>query len=409
MDFPLHFRCPISMELMKDPVTISTGVTYERKNIEKWFYTCKKKTCPTTMQVLHSFDMTPNHTLKRLILAWQNGKSQSQSHDDELSMKHHDELVSLINTIESSPFKVSSLKKLKSIVELGDHDVKDDFKKCGGVEVLVRIIQQILIESSDFVTFRACEEALSVLIKLPIVLEEEETINTLLQPGCMKSMAIILQRGSEEARFCTVSILQRMMKSDCQWNVVIEDQGIEFFKSLMEIMSDEICSKASSCALQVLIDILEKSKKSRLKAIEAGAMCTLIEILPDSSKSKSEKIMYLIKMMCECADGRMGFIEHGLGVAAITKKMLNISNIGTKIGVKIISLICNSHPTDKVLDDLLMYGSVKKLVALLHIGGSSTTKERVIKILKLHGDKWKKNPCFPYELKNYLGLESDSL
>ncbi|KAH0766088.1 hypothetical protein KY285_001959 [Solanum tuberosum] len=360
------------MELMKDPVTISTGVTYERKNIEKWFYTCKKKTCPTTMQVLHCFDMTPNHTLKRLILAWQNGKSQSH---DELSMKH-DELVSLINTIESSPFKVSSLKKLKSIVELGDHDVKDDFKKCGGVEVLVRIIQQILIESSDFVTFRACEEALSLLIKLPIVLEEEETIKILLQPGCMKSMAIILQRGSEEARFCTVSILQRIMKSDCQWSVVIEDQGIEFFKSLMEIMSDEICSKASSCALQVLIDILEKSKKSRLKAIEAGAMCTLIEILPDSSKSKSEKIMYLIKMMCECADGRMGFIEHGL---------------------------------DKVLDDLLMYGSVKKLVALLHIGGSSTTKERVIKILKLHGDKWKKNPCFPYELKNYLGLESDSL
>ncbi|PHT95256.1 hypothetical protein T459_03138 [Capsicum annuum] len=409
MDFPLHFRCPISMELMKDPVTISTGVTYERKNIEKWFYTCKKKTCPATMQVIHSFHMTPNHTLKRLIVAWQNGKSQSNSNTCPAYSMKHDELVALLNTIESSPFKVSSLKKVKSIVELGDHDVKDDFKKCGGVEVLVRIIQQVLIESSDFVTFRACEEALSLLIKLPIVLEEEETIKILLQPGCMKSMAIMLQRGSAEARFCTISIFQRITKSDCQWNVVIEDQGIGFFKSLMEIVSDEICSKASSCALQVLIDILEKSKKSRLKAIEAGAMCTLIEILPDSSKSKSEKIMYLIKMLCECADGRMGFIEHGLGVAAITKKILNISNVGTKIGVKILSLICNSHPTDKVLDDMLMYGAVKKLVALLHIGGSSTTKERVLKILKLHGDKWKRNPCFPSELKNYLGMESDSL
>lgn len=407
MDFPQHFRCPISMELMKDPVTISTGVTYERKNVEKWFYTYKKKTCPATMQAIHSFDMTPNHTLKRLILAWQNGKSQSNS-SSSFSNKH-DELVSLLNTIESSPFKVSSLKKLKSIVDVGDHDVKDDFKTCGGVEVLVRIIQQILMESSDFVTFRACEEALSLLIKLPFVLEEDETIKILLQPGCMKSMAIMLQRGSAEARFCTVSIFQRITKADCNWNIVIEDQGIEFFKSLLEILSDEICSKASSCALQVLIDILEKSKKSRLKAIEAGAICKLIEILPDSNKSNCEKIMYLIKLLCECADGRMGFIEHGLGIAVISKKMLNISNVATKIGAKILSLICNSNPTEKVLEDMLMYGTVKKLVTLLHISGSSSTKDRVLKIFKLHGDKWKKNPCFPYELKNYLGLGSDSL
>ncbi|KAJ8573450.1 hypothetical protein K7X08_009961 [Anisodus acutangulus] len=227
-------------------------------------------------------------------------------------------------------------------------------KNVVGLRFLLGSFNKFLTESSDFVTFRACEEALSLLIKFPIVLEEEDTIKILLQSGCMKSMAIMLQRGSAQARFCTVSIFQRITKSDYQWSNVIEDQGIEFFKSLMEIVSDEISSKENLCALQVLIDTLEKSKienrkiekskKSRLKAIEAGDMCTLIEILPDSSKSRSEKIMYLIKLLCECADGRLGFIEHGLGVAAITRKMLNILNVGTKIGVKILSLICNSHP-----------------------------------------------------------------
>ncbi|KAM1232407.1 hypothetical protein ACFX13_042966 [Malus domestica] len=49
-DFPpYHFKCPISMELMKDHVTISTGVTYERNNIEKWFFSYKKKTCHAAM------------------------------------------------------------------------------------------------------------------------------------------------------------------------------------------------------------------------------------------------------------------------------------------------------------------------------------------------------------------------
>lgn len=31
---PNHFRCPISLELMKDPVTLSTGITYDRETIE---------------------------------------------------------------------------------------------------------------------------------------------------------------------------------------------------------------------------------------------------------------------------------------------------------------------------------------------------------------------------------------
>lgn len=35
-NIPQEFKCPISMELMKNPVTISTGVTYERKSIEKY-------------------------------------------------------------------------------------------------------------------------------------------------------------------------------------------------------------------------------------------------------------------------------------------------------------------------------------------------------------------------------------
>ncbi|CAM8957107.1 unnamed protein product [Rhodiola kirilowii] len=33
---PSHFRCPISLDLMKDPVTLSTGISYDRESIETW-------------------------------------------------------------------------------------------------------------------------------------------------------------------------------------------------------------------------------------------------------------------------------------------------------------------------------------------------------------------------------------
>ena len=120
---PDHFLCPISKELMRDPVTIFSGVTYDRKSIEKWFFTYKKKTCPATMQQVSDFSITPNHTLKRLILSWQNANtittmSSSSSSDPSSSSKcGEEEMADLLNAVDSSPFKVTSLKKLRSVVD----------------------------------------------------------------------------------------------------------------------------------------------------------------------------------------------------------------------------------------------------------------------------------------------------
>ncbi|KAL1535850.1 E3 ubiquitin-protein ligase PUB23-like [Salvia divinorum] len=405
MDCPQDFRCPISMEVMKDPVTISTGVTYERKNIERWFRTYKKTTCPATMQCIELFDMTPNHTLQRLIAAWQSRRRGSPPPPPPASAKR-DELAAALGAIDSTPFKVSCLRRLRSIVELGD-EVKEDFKRLGGVEVLVRIMEQVLGENSDFAAFRACEEAVAVLRHIPMSDDDDEQIlQLLMSSNCMNSMAIVLQRGGAEARFGAVATFEKLARADYQWNYAAQDQGVGFFKSLLEIVSDEICSKASSCALKLLVQMLEASKKSRLKAIEAGAICTLVELLPESSRSKCERIMQLIKLLCELAEGRLAFAEHGLGIAAVSKKMLNVSSgCATKIGVKIMMLVASFHATEKVLEEMLMCGAVKKLVALLHVGaGQSTTKERAAKILKLHGREWRRYPCFTSDVKDYLGL-----
>lgn len=410
MDFPQDFRCPISMELMEEPVTISTGVSYERKNIEKWLFTCMKTTCPATMQRIENYDVTPNHTLKRLILSWQqNGYAPSSPPPSPVQQPStkHDELVSLIGTVGSTPFKVSSLKKLKAIIEMGS-ETKRDFKKSGGVEALVKIAVQVLDENSDFAAFRDCEEALLVLHRLELSEEDESLIQSCFsQPEPMKALAVMVQRGSAEARFYAISMFQKLAMAKFDWNVVIQDQGMDFFKSMLELVSDGICTKASSTALQVLIEIFNSSKKSRLKAIEAGAMCVLIEILPDSNRSKCEKVMELIKLLCECAEGRLAFLEHGLAIGAISKKLLHASNCATKIGVKILWAICKYHPTERVLEEFLAFGAVKKLVALLHIDGRSSTKDKVVMILKMHGSSWMRYPCFPTELGDYLGLVND--
>ncbi|XP_030550880.2 E3 ubiquitin-protein ligase PUB23-like [Rhodamnia argentea] len=403
MDYPLDFRCPISMEVMEDPVTIATGMTYERRNIQKWFFAYKKKTCPATMQSVESFDVTPNHTLKRLIIAWQSEKRPGNPLPAVRgSTERREQIVTLLEMLESSPFKVTSLKKLKLIIETDD-EAKANFVQSGGIQIVVRIMNQVLEEGSDFSIFRACEEALGVLHQL-LLSEEAKILEKLSKPESMKCVAAMLQRGSAEARIHATTILRQMAQSETHWTFVLQDHGIDLFKSLLELVSDEICTRASSYALEVLVEMLSASKKSRVRAIEAGAVCVLVELLPESNRSKSEKILALLKLLCECAEGRLAIVDHGMGIAAVTKKMLHVSSAATKLSVKIVWLIGSFHPSERVLEEMLICGSVKKLLALLHIDGRSSTKEKVIKMFKLHGQSWQRCPCFPNELKGYVGM-----
>lgn len=71
---PEELRCPISLQLMYDPVIIASGQTYERICIEKWF-SDGHNTCPKTQQKLSHLCLTPNYCVKGLVASWceQNG------------------------------------------------------------------------------------------------------------------------------------------------------------------------------------------------------------------------------------------------------------------------------------------------------------------------------------------------
>lgn len=66
---PEELRCSISLQLMYDPVIISSGQTYERVCIEKWFND-GHHTCPKTQQQLSHLFLTPNYCVKGLIGSW---------------------------------------------------------------------------------------------------------------------------------------------------------------------------------------------------------------------------------------------------------------------------------------------------------------------------------------------------
>ncbi|KAL2473703.1 U-box domain-containing protein 17 [Forsythia ovata] len=69
VSIPKDFCCPISFDLMRDPVIVSTGQTYDRESISRWMEEghC---TCPKTGQMLVHTQLVPNRALRNLIAQW---------------------------------------------------------------------------------------------------------------------------------------------------------------------------------------------------------------------------------------------------------------------------------------------------------------------------------------------------
>ncbi|KAI5391431.1 U-box domain-containing protein 16 [Lathyrus oleraceus] len=66
---PADYRCPISLELIRDPVVVATGQTYDRASIKLWIES-GHNTCPKTGQSLTHTDLIPNHALRNVIALW---------------------------------------------------------------------------------------------------------------------------------------------------------------------------------------------------------------------------------------------------------------------------------------------------------------------------------------------------
>ncbi|KAL6616500.1 hypothetical protein ACP70R_038770 [Stipagrostis hirtigluma subsp. patula] len=66
---PADFCCPLSLELMSDPVIVASGQTYERVFIRKWL-DLGYNICPKTRQTLGHTNLIPNYTVKQLIENW---------------------------------------------------------------------------------------------------------------------------------------------------------------------------------------------------------------------------------------------------------------------------------------------------------------------------------------------------
>ncbi|XP_074268504.1 U-box domain-containing protein 9-like [Silene latifolia] len=120
---PPEFRCPLSKQLMKDPVVISTGKTYDRPFIQKWLK-AGDMICPLTQQVLSHSLLTPNYLVREMISQWCKTRGikypdpVTSINEDGPTETDRDRFVSLLDEMSKSmPEQKSAAKELRLLTK----------------------------------------------------------------------------------------------------------------------------------------------------------------------------------------------------------------------------------------------------------------------------------------------------
>ncbi|KAB2607953.1 E3 ubiquitin-protein ligase PUB23-like [Pyrus ussuriensis x Pyrus communis] len=396
IDVPSFFLCPISLEIMKDPVTISTGITYDRESIEKWLFSSKNKTCPVTKQVVsEDSDITPNHTLRRLLQAW---CTMNASHGIERIPTpkppvNKSQIARLLRDAKKSPNGLAKcLRELRSISSDSEAN-KKSIEAAGAVEFLASTIINNIKNDRENVEN---EDALSILHNLNL---SEDVLKTLIgkEGEFVEALIKLMQRGSYESRAYAVMLLRSIF--EVADSTRMANVKPEFFAEVVQVLNDQISQQASKATLQLLIQLCPWGR-NRIKAVEAGAVMVLIELLLDTSSDRRtlEMTLMVLDMICGCAEGRAELLTHGAGLAVVSKKIMRVSKVASERAVRILFSICKFSATSSVLQEMMQLGVVAKLCLVLQVDSGSKTKDKAREVLKLHGRTWKNSTCIPSNL-----------
>ncbi|GMI87492.1 hypothetical protein like AT5G37490 [Hibiscus trionum] len=401
LTIPRGFRCPISLDLMNDPVMLSSGITYDRESIEKWIE-AGNITCPLTNQVLRSLEPIPNHVIRRKIQDW---CVENRSHG--------------VERIPTPRVPISSVEVSGILSKLDVACKKQDVKGC---RALVTKLKSLAKESQSnkrciatngaggalseaFAAFSAAasfdenvgvlEEILSALITMfPL---DGEAKNYLVSTPAIHCLIWFLSSGDLSRRRNAVLALKELVSSmeDQRKTLNILSQIESAIEALFKLIKNPICSTSTKASLTIIYHMIASSSNSSStiqKLVNLGIIPLLLETLVDTERSTSEKALGVLDGIVDNEQGREIAYNNALTMPVLVKKILRISNSATEFSVSILYKLCKNEQREDggVLVEALQVGAFQKLLLLLQLGCVEKTKERVselLKMLNLHRNK----------------------
>ncbi|ONK59220.1 uncharacterized protein A4U43_C08F4210 [Asparagus officinalis] len=180
------FYCPITGEIMEDPVEISSGQTFERLAITKWIAD-GNTTCPLTVTTLSNTVLRPNITLRKSIEEWKDRNAIIR--------------IASIKSILGSADEEEMVKGLGQLQDLCEE--KESYREYVVLENCLKILVGLLAKSNRLIRHL-------VLSILSALAKDNDGIKELIADveNSVESIVRSLARRSEERKLAVALLLE---------------------------------------------------------------------------------------------------------------------------------------------------------------------------------------------------------
>ncbi|CAI9297925.1 unnamed protein product [Lactuca saligna] len=351
---PDDFRCPISLELMKDPVIVSTGQTYERTCIEKWLEQ-GHSTCPKTQQKLTSTALIPNYVLRSLIAQWceTNGMEppkrakQSASACTPAERSMIESLLRKLNSI--SPDDQRTAAGEIRLLAKRNADNRVAVAEAGAIPLLTH-----LLTAPDS---RTQEHAVTALLNLSIC---EDNKGSIVSSGAVPGIVQVLRKGSMEARENAAATLFSLSVID-ENKVTIGSLGA--IPPLVLLLSEGTQRGKKDAATALFNLCIYQGNKGR--AVRAGVVPMLMELLTEAHGGMKDEALAILAILSSHPEGKLA-----IGKAEAVPVLVEVIGSGSprnkENAAAVLVHLCSGD--QKYLVEAQELGVMGKLMDLLHHG-----------------------------------------
>lgn len=382
---PHLFRCPISLDLFKDPVTLCTGQTYERSSIEKWLAS-GNLTCPVTMQKLHDPSFVPNNTLRHLISQWLQMGDQIDPH----CVSAIDSMAALRSKLESDEFsfdyKLQVLQRVRILCE--------EFPSCnscfiqfGFLSVLLELVfgeaeAKLSQEYQEFV-----EQALGFVVAM-VSLDQIQSLNVLMEESKLSRFMVLFSHGTAMIKISLCHLVEAISSSvETKDLSALLGNATELFREIVQLLHHN--SEVSDAATKAIWS-LSNWEQNIDNLVAEGVVTGLITYISNAQqreRSSARVAMAGIEKLLVIRSAKEEVVNNPDGVNAIVKMVFRVSDHGGSESA-VSSLIILCYDSEEAREEAIRCGVLSQLLLLLQSQCCAKTKTKARILLKLLRSKW---------------------
>ncbi|KAG2653876.1 U-box domain-containing protein 21-like [Panicum virgatum] len=388
---PGHFLCPISLEMMRDPVTAPTGITYDRDSVEGWLER-GHVTCPVTGRPLRAEDLIPNHATRRMIQEWcvanrALGVERVPTPLVPVSAADAAELLAAVSAAARRGDGPACRQLAARARALGKES--DRNRRCLVAGAAARALSSAFAQLVDrrawaaLTATGALEEILAALVVFfPL---DEESRRHIASPASLDAVVSIMSHGEITARVSAAVVLREVASSsDAQCLDAMSSETSGIHDAIVKLLKRPVSPQATKAALVTAYYLVQSTDRAASRLVDLGMVQLLVELLVDCDKGTTEKALAVLDSLLLTEEGRGKAYAHALAVPVLVKKMQHVSDMATEFAVSALWRLCkNLSGEGPCKAEALQVGAFQKLLLLLQVGCMGVTKERASELLRL--------------------------